>query len=183
MAFEKMAGEKQLVPLGTNQACAGTPCEVAHLRTVLPVCPRTPHGVALPPIWPNPAPPQGVMWGSPGHSSGVGGIRFLCIPGAVFCLTPTHTKGTHRHQRGAAGHPCQGHLSLPSHRSLPCAGRARHGAEGSQPRELVQVENNSVFLEQSDTGCICQAGSQHKASMPVLAQGKRHHYFWQGCLL
>lgn len=90
---------------------------------------------------------SGVMWHSPGHCSGVGGIRSLRIPWAMSCLTPTHIKGIHRHQRGAAGHPCQGHLSLPSGCSLPCAGRARHGAAGSQPRELVQVENNSVFLE------------------------------------
>ena len=126
---------------------------------------------------------SGVIRGSPGHCSGAGGIRSLRIPWAMSCLTPTHAMGIHRHQRGAAVHPCQGHLSLPSCRTLVCAGRARHGAAGSQPRELVQVENNSVFPEQSDTGCICQAGSQHKASMPVLAQGKRHHYFWQVCLL
>lgn len=77
----------------------------------------------------------------------------------MFCLTPTHAKGTHRHHRCATGHPCPGYLSLPTCCSLPCTVRARHGSARSQPKELVQVENNSVFPEQSDTGCICQAGS------------------------
>lgn len=120
-----------------------------------------------------PVPQSRVTWGSPGHCSVAGGILSLHIPRAVSCLAPTHAKGC-----------CWPPLPQPLVPALPWLPPLHwHRAVGSQPRELLQVENNSVFPEQSDTGSLCQAGSQSKASMPVLARGKRHHYFWQGRLL
>lgn len=131
-----------------NQACSGTLCEAAHLRTLLPkdrwLC--HPSGQTLLSLR---CLLQGrVAWGSPGHCSGAGGIQSLHIPWAVSCLTLTHAKGTQRHRRGAAGHPCQSHSSLPSCGSLPCTGTGLWGASpGNCSRlKITPFFRNSLTL-------------------------------------
>lgn len=160
MVFGKTAGEEQLVPAGTKPGLFWDPVRGSSSSD-----PPAQGQVALAPTWPNPPVPQVTLAeqgdvGLTGQCSVAGGILSLHIPWAASCWTPTHVKGTQR-------------CSWPPGPLVPALLWLRplhwHRAVGSQPRELLQVENNSVFPEQSDTGSLCQAGSQCRASMPVLA--------------
>lgn len=84
---------------------------------------------------------------------------------------------------------CQGHLSLPGPLvpallllpPLHWQGRA-WVCEEPAPRNWSRLKI-TLFFRSSLTPAVFARLAQRKASMPVLAQGKRHRYFWQGCLL